>query len=68
MANHLGNVLATITDKKIGVSLASDSSLIDHCEADVKTAQDYYPFGMIMPGRMYTAISIPGVAMPKPPR
>ena len=60
LSNHLGNVLATITDKKIGVSLASDSSLIDHYEADVKTAQDYYPFGMVMPGRMFTAISIPG--------
>ncbi|MBN8851225.1 MAG: hypothetical protein BGO55_10020 [Sphingobacteriales bacterium 50-39] len=60
LSNHLGNVLATITDKKIGVSLTTDSSLIDHYEADVKTAQDYYPFGMIMPGRMFTAISIPG--------
>ncbi|MBS1604645.1 MAG: hypothetical protein JST42_18410, partial [Bacteroidetes bacterium] len=60
LVNHLGNVLATITDKKIGVSLATDSSLIDHYEADVKTAQDYYPFGMVMPGRMFTAISIPG--------
>ena len=60
LTNHLGNVLATITDKKIGVSLASDSSLIDHYEADVQTAQDYYPFGMIMPGRMFTALAIPG--------
>ncbi|HVU57814.1 MAG TPA: hypothetical protein VHD83_22285 [Puia sp.] len=34
--------------------------MIDHYEAEVSTAQDYYPFGMIMPGRMYTAISIPG--------
>ena len=63
LVNHLGNVLATITDKKIGLSLASDSSLIDHYEADVRTAQDYYPFGMIMPGRMFTAISIPGGAV-----
>jgi len=53
-------VLATISDKKIGVSLAQDSSLIDHYEADVQTAQDYYPFGMIMPGRMLTTLSIPG--------
>jgi len=53
-------VLATISDKKIGVSLASDSSLIDHYEADVRTAQDYYPFGMIMSGRMLTTLSIPG--------
>jgi len=34
--------------------------LIDHYEADVQTAQDYYPFGMIMPGRMYTALTVPG--------
>jgi len=60
LTNHLGNVLATISDKKIGVSLAQDSSLIDHYEADVQTAQDYYPFGMIMPGRMLTTLSIPG--------
>ena len=26
----------------------------------MKTAQDYYPFGMVMPGRMFTAIAIPG--------
>jgi RHS repeat-associated protein len=63
LVNHLGNVLATITDKKIGLSLGSDSSLIDHYEADVRTAQDYYPFGMVMPGRMFTAISIPGGAV-----
>src|SRR6187399_51077 len=60
LSNHLGNVLATISDKKIGVSLAADSSLIDHYEADVRTAQDYYPFGMIMPGRMLAGLSIPG--------
>jgi RHS repeat-associated protein len=60
LTNHLGNVLATISDKKIGVSLASDSSLTDHYEADVLTAQDYYPFGMIMPGRMFTALTVPG--------
>jgi hypothetical protein len=56
LTNHLGNVLATITDKKIGVSLATDSSLIDHYEPDVQTAQDYYPFGMIMPGIPYNTV------------
>jgi len=34
--------------------------LIDHYEADVQTAQDYYPFGMVMPGRMFTALTVPG--------
>src|SRR5882757_6334042 len=60
LTNHLGNVLATISDKKNGISLDTDSSLIDHYEADVQTAQDYYPFGMIMPGRMFTALTVPG--------
>lgn len=60
LTNHLGNVMATISDRKIGVSLTADSSLIDHYEADVQTAQDYYPFGMIMPGRLFTALTVPG--------
>ncbi len=54
MTNHLGNVLASISDKKIGVPL-SGSSLIDYYTADVVMAQDYYPFGMMMPGREYQA-------------
>jgi RHS repeat-associated protein len=39
-------VLATISDKKFGVT-SGGSSLIDHFEPDIVTAQDYYPFGMI---------------------
>ncbi|OQP43336.1 hypothetical protein A4H97_34060 [Niastella yeongjuensis] len=53
LTNHLGNVLVTVTDKKIGVSSPSDSSLIDHYEPDIVSAQDYYPFGMLQPGRSY---------------
>ncbi|MFL5748764.1 MAG: hypothetical protein ACJ751_29095, partial [Niastella sp.] len=34
LTNHLGNVLVTVTDKKIGVSSPSNSSLIDHYEPD----------------------------------
>jgi hypothetical protein len=56
LSNHLGNVLATITDKKIAVSSGGNSSLIDHFTADVVTAQDYYPFGMIMPGRSFMGL------------
>ena len=51
LTNHLGNVLATVSDKKIGVPSTSNSSLIDHYEPDVVSAQDYYPFGMLQPGR-----------------
>jgi YD repeat-containing protein len=55
LINHLGNVLMTVTDKKIAVVSGSNNALIDHFTADVATAQDYYPFGMLMPGRTFTA-------------
>ncbi|MBO9203113.1 MULTISPECIES: HYD1 signature containing ADP-ribosyltransferase family protein [Niastella] len=57
LTNHLGNVLVTVTDKKIGVSSPSNSSLIDHYEPDIVSAQDYYPFGMLQPGRSYLSPS-----------
>ena len=47
--NHLGNVLATITDKKLQVS--TNNSSTSYFEAEVQTVQDYYAFGMQMPGR-----------------
>jgi RHS repeat-associated protein len=53
LTNHLGNVLATVSDKKNGVPSSSNSSLIDHYEPDIVSAQDYYPFGMLQPGRSY---------------
>jgi len=49
LSNHLGNVLATITDKKLQVSTNTTSTA--YFEADLQTVQDYYAFGMQMPGR-----------------
>ncbi|OQP68407.1 RHS repeat domain-containing protein [Niastella populi] len=46
LTNHLGNVLATVSDRKFGVS-SGGSSLIDHYDPHIVTAQDYYPFGML---------------------
>ncbi|MDQ6755393.1 MAG: hypothetical protein M3004_00505 [Bacteroidota bacterium] len=51
LTNHLGNVLATISDKKIGHAL--NDTTIDYFNADVVTANDYYPGGMMMPGRQF---------------
>jgi hypothetical protein len=51
LTNHLGNVLETISDKKIQHS--SDNSTVDYYLADVINANDYYSFGMQMPGRGY---------------
>ncbi len=52
MSNHLGNVLVTVSDKKIGVS--SNGTTIDYYTSDIITANDYYPFGSLMPGRKYS--------------
>ena len=43
LSNHLGNVLAVITDRRIQACGAGD---VMHYEAQVVSASDYYPFGM----------------------
>jgi RHS repeat-associated protein len=55
LVNHLGNNMVVISDKKIGVS--SNGTTIDYYNADVIAAQDYYPFGQIMPGRKFSSSS-----------
>ncbi|MCF6405192.1 RHS repeat-associated core domain-containing protein [Chitinophaga filiformis] len=49
LSNHLGNVLATVSDKK--KMLSTDSTTISYFEPDVVSTQEYYAFGMAMPGR-----------------
>jgi YD repeat-containing protein len=55
LTNHLGNVLATVSDKKFGTPTTGIPSQISYYSADVKSAQDYYPFGMEMPGRQFNS-------------
>jgi RHS repeat-associated protein len=52
LSNHLGNVLVTVSDRKLGVDNNSDG-VIDYYVADVVSATDNYVFGMTMPGRSY---------------
>jgi RHS repeat-associated protein len=52
LSNHLGNVLVTVSDKKIQVG---SGTTIDYYAADIASANDYYPFGMLQPGRSYNA-------------
>jgi RHS repeat-associated protein len=54
LSNHLGNVLVTVTDRRIAFPQAN-TTFIDHYEADIASAQDYYPFGMLQPGRKWNA-------------
>jgi RHS repeat-associated protein len=52
LANHLGNVLVVISDKKLAVDSDNDG-LVNYYNAEVVLANDEYPFGMQMPGRKY---------------
>ena len=54
LSNHLGNVLVTVSDKKIGVDVAPADGIIDYYNADVVTANDYAPFASLLPGRKYS--------------
>lgn len=54
LSNHLGNVLVTVSDKKLGIPGGPNGTVLGY-EADVVSANDYYPGGMDMPGRQYNA-------------
>jgi RHS repeat-associated protein len=53
MSNHLGNVLVTISDLKLGYLTAIGQTTAQGYKAQVQSAQDYYPFGWEMPGRKF---------------
>jgi RHS repeat-associated protein len=53
LTNHLGNVLATIGDRKIPNDGAVVDKIAEYYTAALISAQDYYPFGMEMPGRTF---------------
>ncbi|HXB13007.1 MAG TPA: hypothetical protein VNZ45_13550, partial [Bacteroidia bacterium] len=56
LTDHLGDVLATISDKRVADSLTGSHRMgaldtIQTYKPVVVSATDYYPFGMQMPGR-----------------
>ncbi len=53
LSNHLGNVLTTVSDRKIALDLNADS-VIDYYVGDIINATDYYPFGSPMYGRKWS--------------
>ena len=56
--NHLGNVQVVISDKR--VSICDEYLGVERFEAEVLSAVDYYPFGMMMPDRQWYAGSDSG--------
>lgn len=55
MGNDLGNVLATDSAKHTLASGGIDTMGVVRYFAEVMTAQDYYPFGSTILGRVYDA-------------
>lgn len=55
LSNHLGNVLAVITDRRFAIEDAGDIGNVKYYEPDVIAAQDYHPFGMLLSGRSWVA-------------
>jgi RHS repeat-associated protein len=53
LTNHLGNVIGTVSDMKVGVSNGSGG--ISYYIAEVLSQNEYYPFGMGMVGRKASA-------------
>jgi RHS repeat-associated protein len=56
LTNHLGNVLTTISDKRSGVLASSGDTTVAYYNADVISANDYYPFGSQQPGRAFAKV------------
>ncbi|MEW6005814.1 MAG: RHS repeat-associated core domain-containing protein [Stygiobacter sp.] len=52
LTNHLGNVLATISDRRLQNTPAAQGT--SGITADLISATDYYAFGMLMPGRNFS--------------
>ena len=54
LTNHLGNVMETVSDKKLGVMVGGVSNpATNYYLTQVMSANDYYAFGSLMPGRTF---------------
>jgi RHS repeat-associated protein len=47
LTNHLGNVLALVTNRKLSADIDNDNTA-DYFNAELSSSVDYYPFGMEM--------------------
>ena len=56
LSNHLGNVMAVVSDRKIAAETTGDN-LTDYFTGEVLSANDYYVYHMTMPGRSFNSNS-----------
>nr|MBK9652964.1 RHS repeat-associated core domain-containing protein [Bacteroidota bacterium] len=55
LSNHLGNVTTVISDRKIPRAPLGSNTTIAYYMPDIVSATDYYPFGMTMQERTFSA-------------
>jgi RHS repeat-associated protein len=53
LSDHLGNVAVVVGDRRLAVDSNTDLA-VDFFEAEVLSARDFYPFGMVMPERSFS--------------
>ena len=52
LTNHLGNVLTTVKDWKVGIT-GTNPNYYEGYKAEISSSTDYLPFGQQMPSRSY---------------
>ncbi len=55
LKNHLGNVLAVVSDVKLGMGPMAMPSSVQYYAADVVEMSDYEPFGLLLARRHYVS-------------
>jgi len=53
LGDHRGNIMAIVSDREKGVNDDANAT-VDYYYADVINANDYFPFGSLMPGRTFS--------------
>lgn len=61
LKDHLDDVRAVISDVKLSALDQSNNPVVSSFAADLKSVNDYYPFGMLMPERTYQSPLLGGV-------
>jgi RHS repeat-associated protein len=53
LSNHLGNVITTISDRKLMVEDAQNLGFVHHYKPEILSIGEQYAFGISMPGRTF---------------
>ncbi len=54
LTNHLGNVITTISDRKLMVEDAQNIGFVHHYKPEILSIGEQYAYGMSMPGRSFS--------------